>query len=331
MPLQFEGGIEQTPAERRPTLGKVEPTKARATRARRHRAMAAEPAESLEMAELSAELDKDIRARRSIITLGVLSMLASVVVSTAFFSGVHGYLDVYVHHSTRLVVLGACITFLLPMLTVAATASYMIGGRTKAMRRKVQRLRANRSAGAAGALVDLLAQSEPSVQRSASLALQEILPRWTEDDLAALSQAQRRALRAAVLGRRTRDGSEELEPTSLPVELRVALCHTFARIGGYAELAFLRQAASIPSLATETRTVQREAHQAAVALELRLGAESTPRSLLRASSAPAATADDLLRAATTGAGSPPDELLRSNSNPDTDDSGRSADLPAARL
>lgn len=265
-----------------------------------------------ESAQLSAELAALARRRSRTVLAGFSAMFASVLGSVLFFGRVDSLSELYKHPNFALFL--ACLAFLLPMLTIVAMASLIIRGHTKSMRRKVQRLRANRSAGATSVLIDLLSHNELRTRNSAALGLLEILPRWTEDDLGALGTQQRLALHAALLTPRAHQVSST-EEAALPAavtELRIQLCRTFARVGGHSELQALRRAAAESASDSGRSDFQEMARACATSLEARLAGQVLPRTLLRASEARHATAAELLRAASASASSP-DDLLRASS------------------
>jgi hypothetical protein len=180
------------------------------------------------------------------------------------------------------------------------------------VRRNVQKLRAIRSAGAAGTLVDLLGSSELGLRRSSALGLLDILPNWTEEDLAALERSQRVLLHATVLGMPDLDGpgvGDDADPM-LATLLRVAICRTFARTGSHRELAVLRQAARVAEPDMEERLVLETAAECAIILETRLTGHSDRRSLLRGTSGPAATRYNLLRPSVSAPPARSNELIR---------------------
>jgi len=250
-----------------------------------------------ESALLAAELTSEGKRARRKMGIGIAAILLSVPLPVIFFGRI-GFFEHYYQLSSVSVLL-AYLAFLLPLAAITGTSVMMIRYR-KALGRKVQRLRAVRSMGASTALTETLSHGDTKARRSAARGLLDIVPKWTEDDLAAIGPRQRRSLHSFMVElcgctspSLDDGGSSDVAFTAL----RLVLCETLGRIGDYSDLEVLRQVADNEPPSGKWPSVLRSAQTAVRTLEARLADQIPQRQLLRASALPTAVQDELLRAA----------------------------------
>ena len=186
-------------------------------------------------------------------------------------------------------------------------------------RRRVEFLAAQNNVVATGAMLDVLAIERGPVGRTAARALTRVAPLWTDEVVARLTAEQRTMVRRLMRGVNygIRANPDPTDPGSVWIggigeyaQLRIALCAGLSRTGSQEDLRVLRQVAAVPVLTSHSRKVRAAAMEAVAQLEARMAELNRPHTLMRASCAPDARAEELLRAAAADSSVAPDELLR---------------------
>jgi len=150
---------------------------------------------------------------------------------------------------------------------------------------------------AVGPLIDVLRL--PDITAYVPLALCKTLPHLQTEHSSLLNRKQRDSLMRLLT---------EPDPDSLDLQRSTVLA--LANIGDAQALPILEQLASGAWGAGESLELREDARSAFVAIQERIHPGYAGRDLLRASDAPAVSPDGLLRPTTSGAETPPEELLR---------------------
>lgn len=215
----------------------------------------------------------------------------------------------------------------IPLLTSCVAAILLgIGGYLRVTRQRnefkrlVESLIEANSTRATGGLIDVLCIDDVPVTRLARRQLTHLAPRWTSEDIAALTPEQRTGLRRAIDGMQTaRHGDASGSAlghrnTAERNAFRIALITALGRLGDEEDLRMLRTVAHRVGGLLGARPVRDAAKVATQDLAERLAQANRPETLLRASGSPASAAEELLRATVAPGGTPPEQLLRSTSN-----------------
>jgi len=269
-----------------------------------------------EVDDLVARVAVAVRKRRRKLVRGGAAIAAYAVAISILMAALLSMLPVGISPLVTFLALYAAL-----VTGVIGGAVHLSAGRAdRKLRQDVEMLAAQDDVRVSGALIDTLYTDDRETAETARQALIGIMARWTEGDVAALTADQRRRIRWMIHQHRAaRQNGIRFRrvPLQESAEFRVAVCRTLGRLGDAEDLRALRQYAAMPAVTVWAREVRQAAREAIPVLEARLAEQNRPHTLLRASTAPVAAPEELLRATSSSPKTPSNELLRPESTQST--------------